>query len=477
MMNVRITGLAYLDKRTEVQSRLNGEMNKLLEKKQEFPPFGRTEGRLLKVAFHTLGCKLNYAESSSLERKFKEQGFEVVDFKEKADVYVINTCTVTSLAEKKCRNSIRQAAINNPEAKIAVIGCFSQLRPEEIRQIEGVDYVLGNADKHKLLDYLLQDENRSYVPCVQMDVLPIDDVKEFIPSYSVGNRTRSFLKIQDGCDYFCTYCAIPFARGRNRSQNIEFTVEKAKEVAALGVKEVVLTGVNIGEFGTQHQESFFQLIQQLDKIEGIERYRISSIEPNLLSDEMLDFVAKSRSFLPHFHIPLQSGNNKILALMKRRYTRELFTSRIKKIKELMPDACIAADVIVGFPGETDEDFRDTYSYIQSLPVSYLHVFTYSERPDSYALKLPDKAPMDIRRERSRILQQLSDQKKNAFYKENEQTLHSVLWESDNEKGIMSGFTENYIRVCTPFKNELVNTITKVRLTKLTKENEYECLFI
>ncbi len=426
------------------------------------------------VAFHTLGCKLNFSESSDLSRKFVEKGFSLVDFKTVADVYVVNTCTVTSLAEKKCRNAIRQATHQNPNAKVAVIGCFAQLRPEEIAQIEGVDYVLGNVDKHKLVDYILEETQGRFTPCAHSEVVSIDHTEEFVPSFSTGDRTRSFLKIQDGCDYFCSYCAIPFARGRNRSQTVEATLKEAEKIAQMGVREVVLTGVNIGEFGVRNGENFFQLIRALEGQKAISRYRISSIEPNLLTDEMLEYIARSKSFLPHFHIPLQSGSDKILSLMKRRYTLDLFTSRIQKIKELMPQACIAADHIVGFPGETDEDFAQICAYIESLPISYLHVFTYSERPDSYALKLPGKVPVDIRRKRSKLLQQLSDKKKLEFYQSNQNTKHHVLWESDNENGRILGFTENYIRVSTPFNPALINQISQVQLTQMLDENVFDC---
>ncbi len=404
------------------------------------------------VAFHTLGCKLNFAESSDLGRKFVENGYEQVDFKSVADVYVINTCTVTALAEKKCRTSIRQAIRQNPNAKIAVVGCFSQVNPDEITKIKGVDYVLGNADKHLLLEYLNNDVRRGVLHT------HLQTNAEFVPSYSSDDRTRTFLKIQDGCDYFCTYCAIPYARGRNRNDTIENTVKIAEKIAEAGTKEIVLTGVNIGEFGKSTNETFFQLIQALDKVSGIERYRISSIEPNLITDEIIDFVAQSRSFLPHFHIPLQSGSDKILRLMKRRYLRDVFAERVRKIKQVMPHAFIAADVIVGFPGENDADFEDVFQFIESLPLAFLHVFPYSERPNTPAIQLPEKVSAEEKKSRVERLLQLSESKHTVFCKNHLLKPSKVLWEADHRDGWMYGFTENYIRVRKPFDAESVNTI-------------------
>ena len=423
------------------------------------------------VAFQTLGCKLNFSESSDLGRKFQENGFRIVEFSQKADVYVINTCTVTSIAEKKCRNAIRQAVHLNPNAIVAAIGCFAEINPHEIEKIEGIHYVLGNAEKHKLVDYILAEEQGS--SCASK-MTSVGNISDFVPSYSTGDRTRSFLKIQDGCDYFCTYCAIPFARGRSRSLTIGETVEKAKEVAKENIKEVILTGINIGDFGKLHNESFFELIKQLDKIEGIERYRISSIEPDLLSEDIIEFVAKSEKFLPHFHIPLQSGSEQVLKAMKRRYSKELFAERVHKIKSIMPDACIAADVIVGFNHETDEAFQEAYDFLESLPISYLHIFTYSERPNTYALQLNGKVPIPIRRERSKVLHELSEKKKLQFYQENQGTTHSVLWEGSNNNGFMYGFTDNYIKVKRTFEAELENQIHTVRLTKLDSDQIYFC---
>ncbi len=421
------------------------------------------------IAFHTLGCKLNFAESSDLARRFSAIGYKQVDFKEKADVYVLNTCTVTQIAEKKCRNAIRQAHNLNPQSIIAVIGCFSQLNPGAIEKIEGVDIILGNDDKHKLVDYVL---NHTKTNTPSNKVFDISRLKTFYTSYSSDDRTRSFLKVQDGCDYFCTYCAIPHARGRSRNEDIETIVSCAKELAKEGKKEVVLTGVNIGDFGKSTNETFLQLIQRLDKIEEIQRYRISSIEPNLITEDVIDFCAKSRAFLPHFHIPLQSGNNKILKLMHRKYERELFAERVNYIKEKMPYAFIAADVIVGFPQETEEDFQSTYKFIESLPLAFLHVFTYSERPNTIAAKMEGKVPIEERRRRSKDLQNLSLEKKIQFYEKNKGNKGKILWESDIENGMMFGFSENYIRVARPFEEKYINQITEETLLELDYQNQY-----
>ncbi len=421
------------------------------------------------IAFHTLGCKLNFAESSDLARRFSAIGYKQVDFKEKADVYVLNTCTVTQIAEKKCRNAIRQAHNLNPQSIIAVIGCFSQLNPDAIEKIEGVDIILGNDDKHKLVDYVL---NHTKTNTPSNKVFDISRLKTFYTSYSSDDRTRSFLKVQDGCDYFCTYCAIPHARGRSRNEDIETIVGCAKELAKEGKKEVVLTGVNIGDFGKSTKETFLELIQRLDEIEEIQRYRISSIEPNLITEEVIDFCAKSRAFLPHFHIPLQSGDNKILKLMHRKYERELFAQRVNYIKEKMPYAFIAADVIVGFPQETDADFQSTYKFIESLPLAFLHVFTYSERPNTIAAKMEGKVPIEERRRRSKDLQNLSLEKKNQFYEKNKGNKGKILWESDIENGMMFGFSENYIRVARPFEEKYINQITEETLLELDYQNQY-----
>ncbi|MFZ4401295.1 MAG: tRNA (N(6)-L-threonylcarbamoyladenosine(37)-C(2))-methylthiotransferase MtaB [Bacteroidales bacterium] len=425
-----------------------------------------------KVAFQTFGCKLNFAETSQLSRQFIENGYEIADFKETADVYVINTCTVTSIAEKKCKTAIRGAINRNPDAKVAVIGCFSQLKAEEIQEIEGVDIIVGNNEKHKLLEMISNREVNAEDNCAYCDVKQMGKEDAFVPSYSSGDRTRSFLKIQDGCDYFCTYCAIPFARGRSRSDTIENIVISAEQIADKGLKEIILTGVNIGDFGKQNGENFLQLIKALDQVEGIERYRISSIEPELLSDEIIEFVSNSKKFLPHFHIPLQSGSNKILKMMKRHYQRELFADRIARIKEIMPASCIAADVITGFPGETDEDFQDAFEFINSLPISYLHVFTYSERPDTIAAKLEGKVAVNIRRDRSKVLQLLSDQKKHNFYLQNKDLKLKVLFESDIHHGYIFGFTDNYIRVKIKADKKLINKVVEVKLNILDIDEVY-----
>lgn len=420
------------------------------------------------IAFHTLGCKLNFAESSFLAGGFAERGYTQVAFKEKADVYVINTCTVTQVAEKKCRNAIRQANKLNPEAIVAVIGCMSQLKDKEIAKIEGVDIILGNDDKRKLIDLV---ENHKKNTSVENHVCDISRLHSFYPSYSSSDRTRSFLKIQDGCDYFCTYCAIPYSRGRSRSGDIASTVACAEELAKQGKKEVVLTGVNIGEFGKQSGETFLELIRELDKIEGIERYRISSIEPNLITEETVDFCAASKKFLPHFHIPLQAGSNKILHLMKRKYDRELFAERVNYINRRMPHAFIAADVIVGFPHETAEDFAEAKDFIASLPLAALHVFTYSERPGTPAAGMPESVSMSERHRRSMELQELSDRKKEAFYRANKGRKANVLWEADNEDGMMYGFTENYIRVGRKFDEQYINEITEETIEIIDHEHK------
>lgn len=420
-----------------------------------------------KIAFHTFGCKLNFSETSSIAKQFSEDEFETVDFKESADIYVIHTCSVTAIAEKKCRAAIRQAARRNPNASISVMGCYSQLNPGELAQMDGVKWVLGNAEKFKLADIIRNecfDETNQVV-----DQSEIASSTAFVSSYSIDDRTRSFLKIQDGCDYACTYCTIPFARGKSRSDTVENTLEKARLIAASNVKEIVLTGVNIGDFGRHQNESFFDLVKALDEVEGIERYRISSIEPNLLTDQIMQFVSTSRRFAPHFHIPLQSGSDKILSLMRRRYVRSLFEERVKRIKEIMPHACVAADVIVGFPGETEENFLDEYRFIESLDISYLHVFTYSSRPGTKAADMGGHLSNHVKDERSHKLHLLSDEKKEAFYQSNIGRTVNVLWESDVEKGMMSGFSENYIRVKTPHRPYLVNQITSVTLDHIDED--------
>lgn len=424
------------------------------------------------IAFHTLGCKLNFAESSYLAGIFVAKGYEQVDFREKADVYVINTCTVTRIAEKKCRNAIRMARNLNPDAIIAVMGCMSQLNDKQIENIEGVDFIIGNDDKIKLVDLI---EERHVKSETENLVLDISRLKSYYPSYSSSDRTRSFLKIQDGCDYFCTYCAIPYSRGRSRNDDIASVVAQAKILAEQGKKEVVLTGVNIGDFGKSTGESFLDLIKALDKVEGIERYRISSIEPNLITEEVIDFCVESKAFLPHFHIPLQAGTNKILRLMKRKYERELFAQRVNYINKVMPHAFIAADVIVGFPGETEEDFEDTKAFIEQLPLAALHVFTYSERPGTPAASMQGSVPISERHKRSEELQKISERKKQEFYLNNKGCELNVLWESDEEDGMMFGWTDNYIRVGRKYDKLYVNTITKEKIEKL--DNKYKAYII
>lgn len=424
------------------------------------------------IAFHTLGCKLNFAESSYLAGIFTAKGYVQVEFKEKADVYVINTCTVTRIAEKKCRNAIRVARNLNPEAIIAVMGCMSQINYKEIEKIEGVDLIIGNDDKTKLVDLIEERQTKSPTENLVFD---ISRLKSYYPSHSSSDRTRSFLKIQDGCDYFCTYCAIPYSRGRSRSNDIESVVAEARVLAEQGKKEVVLTGVNIGDFGKNTGESFLDLIKALDKVEGIERYRISSIEPNLITEEIIDFCAGSRAFLPHFHIPLQAGSNKILHLMKRKYERELFAQRVNYINKVMPHAFIAADVIVGFPGETEEDFEEAKSFIDGLPLAALHVFTYSERPGTPAASMQGSVPMSERHRRSEELQKISDRKKQEFYLNNKGCELNVLWESDEEDGMMFGFTDNYIRVGRKYDKRYINTITKEKIEII--DNKYKAYIL
>lgn len=424
-----------------------------------------------KVALYTLGCKLNFSESSSIARMFQEEGFARVDFNDTPDVFVINTCSVTENADKKCKQLVKKAKKVNPAAFIAIIGCYAQLKPEEIAQIKGVNMVLGAAEKFKIVDYFNQQEKEEVA---KVYASKIKAANEFVPSYSHGDRTRSFLKIQDGCDYFCTFCTIPLARGKSRNQSISETINVANEIASTNVKEVVLTGVNIGDFGQgKGSEDFFQLIQQLDKIEGIERFRISSIEPNLLSNEIIDFVSQSAKFMPHFHIPLQSGSNKILKMMRRKYLKELYAERVARIKEKMPHACIGVDVIVGFPGETDEDFMETYRFLNELPVSYLHVFTYSERPNTTAIKLENPVSKEKRSERSKMLHILSDKKKRFFYQQFLDEKAKVLLEAEQHEGFLNGFTENYIKVKVPFEEGLENTIQEISIKTIDSENVAE----
>ncbi len=417
------------------------------------------EGRKLRVAIHTLGCKLNYAESSHIVRQFAQGGHEVVDYNEVADLYIINTCTVTAIAEKKCRTAVRQAIRLNNNAQVAVMGCFAQNEPNAIASIPGVSYVLGNNDKMKLYDIIASTQETPVKPCIYRQDVP----EYFAPAFSSGDRTRSFFKVQDGCDYFCTYCAIPFARGRSRSATIADTIATARQLAQTGVKEVVLTGVNTGTFGKQHNENFVDLLKALDEIEEIKRYRISSIEPNLITNEIIDYVASSRAFLPHFHIPLQAGSDKVLKLMHRHYDTALYAEKLHYIKTVMPDACIAADIMAGFYGEDEETFDKSCLYIEQLPISYLHVFTYSERPNTAALRMTGRVPMEIRRQRSHTLQQLSMQKKQQFYQQHIGEIRPVLWEDAEKDGKMFGFTDNYIRIAAKYDATLTNTIQPIEV--------------
>ncbi len=420
------------------------------------------------IAFHTLGCKLNYAETSTLSRRVADAGFSPVSFNDAADVYVINTCSVTEQADKKCRQVVRRALRKNKDAYVVVVGCYAQLKPREISEIPGVDVVLGAAEKFRLVEYLsdlTKTEKGTFYSC------EIDDVNGFNTSYSYGSRTRTFLKVQDGCDYTCTFCTIPLARGRSRSGSIEEVLSNAREIAQTDVKEIVLTGVNIGDFGKgpyggkTPEQSFLDLIKQLDKVEGIERFRISSIEPNLLNDDIIEFVAGSRRFVPHFHVPLQSGSNNILGKMRRRYKRELYAQRVSKIKELMPHCCIGVDVIVGFPGETEAHFMETYHFLKDIDISYLHVFTYSERENTLAATMDEPVPVHLRNERNKKLQILSEKKRKAFYDLFTGTSRPVLFETENNDGRILGFTDNYIRVELPFDETLTNQIVEIELTE------------
>jgi threonylcarbamoyladenosine tRNA methylthiotransferase MtaB len=412
-----------------------------------------------RVAFHTLGCKLNFAETSEIAKSLQNAGYAKVEMDQQPDVLVINTCSVTDHADQKCRNIVRRAIKHNPDVFVAVIGCYAQLKPQEIAQIEGVSVVLGANEKFNLLEHIQKKEEERQ----KIVVRHIKEVHAFVPSFSSGDRTRTFLKVQDGCNYFCAFCTIPLARGKSRSANIAETLIKAKQAVEAGAKEIVLTGVNIGDFGTAHGETFLSLIQQLDQLEGVERFRISSIEPNLLSEEIIAFVATSKKFMPHFHIPLQSGDDEILRAMRRRYRTDLYRERIMMIKQRMPHACIGVDVITGFPGETNELFLNTMSFLQSLPVSYLHVFTYSERANTTALRIEDVVPISIRQERTQQLRMLSEKMKRQFYQAFEHQSRSVLWESSTEDNKMSGYTDNYIRVTADWVESKLNTIEEITI--------------
>ena len=424
------------------------------------------------VAFHTLGCKLNFSETSSIRRSFEDRGYTTVDFEIGADIYILNTCSVTDFADKKCRYEVRRALKYSPDAKIVVVGCYAQLKPQEIADIPGVDLVLGAAEKFNILNYIDSISGTSGKGMVIAG--EVKEANSFVDAFSFGDRTRSFLKVQDGCDYKCTFCTIPQARGASRSDTVENVVSNAQKIAALGVKEIVLTGVNLGDFGNgteviegnkpKKQALFIDLIKALDNVEGIERYRISSIEPNLLTEEIISLVAGSKKFVPHIHIPLQSGNDKILKAMRRRYQRDLYKQRVEWIKAKMPHCCIGVDVIVGFPGESDEDFMDTYQFINSLDISYLHVFTYSERANTPAIEMSDPVPMEIRRQRNEMLRILSHKKRMAFSNPFIGSVRPVLFEHSKEKGMMSGFTDNYIKVTLPEDVNMINQIADVKLS-------------
>ncbi len=422
-----------------------------------------------KVAFYTLGCKLNFSETSTIARNFQEEGFEKVDFSEHADMYVINTCSVTENADKRFKTIVKQAQKVNPDAFVAAVGCYAQLKPEELAAVDGVDLVLGATEKFKITDYIndLTKNDFGHVHSCE-----IEDADFYVGSYAVGDRTRAFLKVQDGCDYKCTYCTIPLARGISRSDTLENVLKNAKEISEQDIKEIVLTGVNIGDYGKgefgnkKHEHTFLELVQELDKVDGIERLRISSIEPNLLKNETIDFVSKSNTFVPHFHIPLQSGSNVLLRLMRRRYMRELYVDRVTQIKETMPDACIGVDVIVGFPGETDEIFLETYNFLTELDISYLHVFTYSERENTVAAEMEGVVPQNVRKKRSKMLRGLSVKKRRAFYESQIGKTKTVLFEGENKEGYIHGFTENYVKVKAPWNPALINTLHQVTLTKI-----------
>ncbi|MDC3260966.1 tRNA (N(6)-L-threonylcarbamoyladenosine(37)-C(2))-methylthiotransferase MtaB, partial [Winogradskyella sp.] len=422
-----------------------------------------------KVAFYTLGCKLNFSETSTIARNFNDEGFDRVDFKENADIYVINTCSVTENADKRFKTLVRQAQKVNPAAFVAAVGCYAQLKPEELAAVDGVDLVLGATEKFKITDYINDLSKNDFG---EVHSCEIEDADFYVGSYSIGDRTRAFLKVQDGCDYKCTYCTIPLARGISRSDTMKNVLQNAKEISEKGIKEIVLTGVNIGDYGKgefgnkKHEHTFLDLVSELDKVEGIERLRISSIEPNLLKNETIELVSKSRAFVPHFHIPLQSGSNILLKKMKRRYMSELYTDRVSKIKEVMPHACIGVDVIVGFPGETDDVFLETYNYLNELDISYLHVFTYSERDNTEAANFEGVVPKNIRTKRSKMLRGLSAKKRRAYYESQLNSNRTVLFEGENKEGYIHGFTENYVKVKSPWNPELVNTIHNVNLTKI-----------
>jgi threonylcarbamoyladenosine tRNA methylthiotransferase MtaB len=433
-----------------------------------------------RVAFYTLGCKLNFSETSTIARNFTNDGFERVNFEEAADVYVINTCSVTDNADKRFKTIVKNALKKNEDAFLIAIGCYAQLKPEELANVDGVDLVLGATEKFNVTSYI-NDLSKNNVG--EVHSCEISDADFYVGSYSIGDRTRAFLKVQDGCDYKCTYCTIPLARGISRSDTLENVIENAKKISSKGIKEIVLTGVNIGDYGKgefgnkKHEHTFLELVKELDKVNGIHRLRISSIEPNLLKDETIEFVSKSNSFVPHFHIPLQSGCDELLKKMKRRYLTSTYTNRVRKIKEVMPNACIGVDVIVGFPGETDELFLETYNYLNEMDISYLHVFTYSERPNTEAAKLDGVIPKKVRAKRSKMLRGLSAKKRRSFYESQLGSTLSVLFENENKEGFINGFTENYVKVKTPWNPELVNTLHTITLTEIDEDGLVRFKFV
>ena len=433
-----------------------------------------------KVAFYTLGCKLNFSETSTIARNFQDEGFDRVDFEEVADIYVINTCSVTENADKQFKQVVKKAMKLNEKAFVAAVGCYAQLKPEELAAVDGVDLVLGATEKFKITDYITDLSKNDFG---EVHSCEISEADFYVGSYSIGDRTRAFLKVQDGCDYKCTYCTIPLARGISRSDALENVLKNAYEISQQGIKEIVLTGVNIGDYGKgefgnkKHEHTFLDLVKALDEVQGIERLRISSIEPNLLKNETIEFVSKSRTFVPHFHIPLQSGSNYILKLMKRRYQREVYKERVHKIREVIPHACIGVDVIVGFPGETDEHFLETYHFLNELNISYLHVFTYSERDNTEATKMEGVVPSNVRAKRSKMLRGLSVKKRRAFYESQIGTNRTVLFESENKEGYIHGFTENYVKVKTPWNPELVNTLREINLTRIDEDGSVRMDFM
>ena len=433
-----------------------------------------------KVAFYTLGCKLNFSETSTIARDFEKENFDRVDFYEFADVYVINTCSVTENADKRFKTIVKQAQKSNPEAFLIAIGCYAQLQPKQLAEVEGVDLVLGATEKFKITDYL-NDLTKNEVGAIHS--CEIEDADFYVGSYSFGDRTRAFLKVQDGCDYKCTYCTIPLARGISRSDTLQNVLNNAREITQKGIKEIVLTGVNIGDYGKgefgnkKHEHTFFELVQALDIVEGLERVRISSIEPNLLKNETIDFVAQSKNFVPHFHVPLQSGSNHLLKLMRRRYMKELYMDRVAHIKAKMPNACIGVDVIVGFPVETDDLFLETYEFLNALDISYLHVFSYSERPNTVAATMEGKVPKSVRSKRSKMLRGLSAKKRRAFYESQLGTVQSVLFEGENKEGYIHGFTRNYVKVKSPWNPALVNTTQEVNLKEIDQDGLVRFEFI